>query len=141
MNDPGAFRFEKGREQPNAMTICAGNLVCGKRLRFRTHYRRSNVSSDLNNPVDAAGEVGGLGDYFSAGFGNVLVSDTVFVQQLGQNHPVELRPARPRHAPDITEKLDAVLLQQLEKVGEWMPAVADGVNSEGCLGHIPIISG
>ena len=135
MDDPRAFCLEERREQPDAVAIRTGNLVGGKRLRFRAHYHGPDVGRDLDDTVDPAGKIGRFGDHFATGFRNVFVPDPLFIQKLGQNHPVELRPPRARHASYIAKKFDAVLLQQLEKISERVASVADGMDREFSFRH------
>ena len=66
--------------------------------------------------------------YLSAGLRQMLVPDTVLVQQLGQNQPVKLRPPRPRDTPHINEKFNIVFFQKSKKIRKRMPAMADGVD-------------
>jgi len=77
----------------------------------------------------------------------MFVADTVLIQQFGQNEAIELGPPRPCHTANIADKLDVVLLQQLEKIGKRMPAMADGVDRRmhlarryGSLGRVMLAS-
>ena len=58
----------------------------------------------------------------------MFVTDTVFLQKLTQDHPIELRPTRTCDAADIAKEFDLVLAQQFEEIIKCVPAVADGVN-------------
>ena len=57
----------------------------------------------------------------------MLVPDAIFAKKLLKHHPVKLRPSRSGYTPYIAEKLDLVHLKKFKKIGERMPAMADGV--------------
>jgi len=110
------------------VAVGPGEFVLREGLRFGAHDRRPHLRGDLHDPVDAAGEVFGFRLGLAAGLGQVLVSDTVLVEEFLQYKPIVLRPTRAGDAPHVAKELYVVLLQQFEKVRERVPPVADGVN-------------
>ena len=58
----------------------------------------------------------------------MLITDAVVAKKFGKHEPVVLRPTRTRDAPNIAEKLDLVLPQQLEKIRERVSSMAYGVD-------------
>lgn len=99
-----------------------------KRLRFGAHHHRPNFRRDLDYPVDTARQIVRLRLKLTARLRQMLVANATFPQQLPQNHPIKLRPPRPRNTPHIAKKFDLILLQQFEKISKRMTTVADGVN-------------
>ncbi|MEO6052002.1 MAG: hypothetical protein ABIP78_11820 [Pyrinomonadaceae bacterium] len=65
---------------------------------------------------------------FAARLRQVFIPDAVLTQQLSQHQTVVLRPSRTGKRSHVADKLNIVLLEQLEKVRERMPAVSDGVD-------------
>lgn len=100
----------------------------GERVRLRAHQDGRRFGSDLGDAADAPGEVFGCWTRLAAALGQVFVADALLAEKLGKNHPIELRPTRPSHAPHIANKPDAILSQKLKKIRELMPPMADGID-------------
>jgi hypothetical protein len=122
-------------EHADTMAVRTWLFVVGKRLRFRTHNCRTHVGGYLDDAVNSASKILGLGFGLSACFGQMLVTDSVLFEQFAQDRAVELRPARPSNASDIADEIYFVLSEKPEKIGERVPSVADRVKADSFICH------